>query len=104
VFVCSTKQGEVAMKGRGAVLLPMLVAIALLILILSFSRIEGGQQILLLAIGVLLGSGVVGVKLTEQSPRGRKALVAGLWGFVVAEVVFVAAVLALLTRAVRFMH
>ena len=92
------------MQSRGAVLLPMLVAIALLILILTFSRIEGVNWILLLAIGVLLGSAVAGMKLTKRSPRGRKSLVAGLWGFVVVEVVFVAAVLALLTRAVRFMH
>jgi hypothetical protein len=82
----------------------MLVAIALLILILTFIRIEGVQRILLLAIGLLLSSAGAGMKLTKQSPRGRKALVAGLWGFVVVEVVFVAAVLALLTRAVRFMH
>jgi hypothetical protein len=92
------------MQSRGAVLMPIVFASAPLILIFVLIRWSGAQLMLALAIGVLVGIGVLGTKLTEQAPRGRKALVIGLWGLVLIELIIAVVLFVLLSRAVRFMH
>jgi hypothetical protein len=92
------------MQSRAAVVMPIVFAGVPLILIFVIIRWPGAQLVLALALGALLSIGVVGTRLTEQAPRRRKALVIGLWALVVIEVFIVAALLVLLSRAVRFMH
>jgi hypothetical protein len=84
--------------------MPIVVAGVPLILIFVILRWPAGQLALALALGALLSIGVVGTRLTEQAPGRRKALIIGLWALAVIEVSIVAALLVLLSRAVRFMH
>jgi hypothetical protein len=71
------------MHRRRAVLIPLLLAVMPLIVIMIFWR--GGQLFWLLALGILVGGVMLGVKYTEHAPRGRRTLVIGLWAVVAIE-------------------